>query len=176
MEAKKIEKTLKLQYKRLEEVLKALEKLDSKLLEASEDGHGFIVKDFTEHAVANVWAAMGNIKSAIDNVDCSVSYQDIHALEPIQGEGECEETALFTEVSMIRIDYPFRIDHKGSYNVYEIKPTMWLHELIAEIKKVFIREYEAGNCIAPHGLGDFEIVFITVHRDHCATVFVDSME
>ena len=174
MEQKKIEKTLKLQYKRLEKVLEDLEKLDGELLEASEDGNGFIVNDFTEHAVANVWAAMGNIKSAIDNVGCTDNYQEISVFEPIQGDGECEETALLTEVSMIKLRYPFRIDHKGEHSVYEIKPTMWLHELIAEIKKVFIREYEAGNCIAPHGLGDFLIAFITVHRGHCAYVCIGS--
>ena len=95
---------------------------------------------------------------------------DLH----IEAEYNGSEIELMSEVKHIMIDYPFRIDHNGSQNVYDIKPTSSLRELIAETQKVFVREYEAGNCDAPHDLSDFWFEHITVHKNNCANIYFGS--
>lgn len=81
---------------------------------------------------------------------------------------------LQNEVKRIMMPYPFRIDHNGSQNVYEINPTKSLTELIQETQKIMKREYDLGNCIAPHTLEDFIVESVIVHENDCANIEIGS--
>ena len=77
-------------------------------------------------------------------------------------------------VTYIRMAYPFKIEHKGSYNVYKISPAKTWGELLTETIKVFQREYKAGKNIAPHAIGDFIIERVDVHPNDLATIGIGS--
>ena len=85
-----------------------------------------------------------------------------------------KDIVLQNEVNTILMPYPFRIEHNGSQNVYKIKPTKSLIELLQETQKVMKREYDNGKCDAPHELSDFVIECVTVHENKCATIEVGS--
>lgn len=77
-------------------------------------------------------------------------------------------------VTNIRMDYPFKIEGGGSYNVYKIAPANTWGELLTEIIKVFQREYEAGKTVAPHVLSDYVIECVDVHPNDLVTVLIGS--
>ena len=84
------------------------------------------------------------------------------------------DIVLQNEVKRILMPYPFRIDHNGSQNVYEIEPTTSLVDLIKRVQEVMEKEYEKGNCISPHSLDDFIIESVMVHENDCANIDVGS--
>lgn len=85
-----------------------------------------------------------------------------------------KDIVLQNEVNTILMPYPFRIEHNGSQNVYEVKITKSLVELLHEVQRVMKREYDNGKCDAPHELSDFVIECVTVHENKCATIEVGS--
>ena len=84
------------------------------------------------------------------------------------------DITLQNEVKYIMLPYPFRIEHNGTQNVYEITPTKSLTDLILKTQEVMKREYELGKCEAPHSLGDFMIESVVVHENNSATIEVGS--
>ena len=93
-------------------------------------------------------------------------------------EIDCEledlDAELKTPVTSIRMDYPFKVEHNGTYNVYQIPEAKTRRELIQAIMDVCKREYEAGNNAAPHELTDYVIEPIEVHPGGLATVGIGS--
>ena len=81
---------------------------------------------------------------------------------------------LKTHVNTIRMDYPFKVEHNGTYNVYPITEAKTWRELIQAILDVCKREYEAGNNAAPHALTDYVIETIEVHPGGLATIGIGS--
>ena len=81
---------------------------------------------------------------------------------------------LKTHVNTIRMDYPFKVEHNGTYNVYPITEAKTWRELIQAIMDVCKREYEAGNNAAPHALTDYVIETIEVHPGGLATIGIGS--
>ena len=77
-------------------------------------------------------------------------------------------------VNFIRMDYPFRIEGGGSYNVYEIVSAKTWGELLTETIKVFQREYKADKAVAPHQLSDYIIEQVDVHPNGLATIVIGS--
>lgn len=170
---KNIEKTLKLQQDRLLKVLKDLEELDGVLLDLSSDGNGVPATEYLDKVVPAVWSAIGNMKMAIALANCTDEFQELDVNCPLMVDYEGEDVKLLSEVKNIMLPYPFVVEC-GPQNVYKIKPATSLRELIAEVKKVFVREYNAGNCNAPHALEDFYIEEITVYNGNCAGIYVGS--
>ena len=93
-------------------------------------------------------------------------------------EIDCEledlDAELKTPVKIIRMDYPFKVEHNGTYNVYQIPEAKTRRELIQAIMDVCKREYAAGNNAAPHELTDYVIEPIEVHPGGLATVGIGS--
>lgn len=104
---------------------------------------------------------------------CSHQYIEVFAGATEEFEFQ-RDIELQNEVKRILVPYPFKIDHNGSQNVYDIKPTKSLTELVQETQKVMKREYDLGNCIAPHELDDFVIETIMVHENDCANIEIGS--
>lgn len=104
------------------------------------------------------------------------SHQTLEVFVGVTAKWDYEEdTPLQNEVNAILVPYPFKITHGGSQNVYEVKPTKSLRELVAETQAVFKREYALGNADhQPHYLGDYVIECIVVHENSCATIEIGS--
>ena len=101
-------------------------------------------------------------------------HQTIELNINVENEYLGEEVELISTVKHIMLDYPFRIEHDGSQNVYAIMPCNTLSQLIDEVEYVMTREYEHGKCAAPHAFSDFVIEGIVVHENNCANIIVDS--
>lgn len=172
MEAKEFKKSVKLQYKRLKKVLDELEALDNEVL-LTADGEGHQGKRPITPAKLAVFNAMRALKMAYGLIDSKDGHQEISILENVcGGDTDVTDIKLQTKVEYLLLLHPFRIDHNGSQNVYEIRPTDSLHKLLKQAKEVFVREYELGNCEDPREMHEFWIEHITVHKNNCAHIYI----
>lgn len=170
---KEIKKSLKLQYKRLAKVLEELESLN-KELSSLEGIESLQIEKPVEDTQYCIFESLKKLKLSLGLIDSTDKYQELPILLHIFDEYEGQDIELLSEVKRIMIDYPFEIENGGQQNVYEIKPTKSLRELISETKDVFVREYKAGKCVAPHELGDFVFEHIRVYRSNCANIYFGS--
>lgn len=171
MEAKEYNKKVKIQYNRLKKVLEELEALDNEELVTSngEEHQGKRPIIPAKYAVFN---AMSALKLSYGLIDSSEDHQEISVLVNVCEGRDVTDIKLMSKVKQVLLPYPFRIDHKGSHNVYDIKPTDSLLKLLKQVKEVFTREYVLGNCIDTHNMRDFFIEHITVHKNNCAHIYI----
>lgn len=104
---------------------------------------------------------------------CKYMGQPLDTTELCYSNVELNES-LKVPVTHIRMDYPFRIEGGGSYNVYEIVSAKTWGELLTETIKVFQREYKADKAVAPHQLSDYIIELVDVHPNGLATIVIGS--
>lgn len=170
---KEIKKNLKLQYKRLSKVLEELDSLNKELssLEGTESRQ---IEKPIKDAQFCAFESLKKLKLSLGLIDSTDKYQELPIFIYILDKYGGQDIELLSKVKHIMIDYPFKIENGGQQNVYEIKPTQSLRELISETQKVFVREYNAGKCIAPHGLEDFAFEHIRVYRNNCANIYFGS--
>jgi hypothetical protein len=172
MEAKEFKKSVKLQYKRLEKVLYELVALNNEeLLTANGEEHqGKLPIANARYAV---WEALKELKMSYGLVDSSKNHQEIAVFVNVCDPSDhVTDIKLQTKVRHLLLPHPFRIDHNGSQNVYEIRPTDSLRKLLKQAKEVFVREYELGNCEDPREIHEFWIKHITVHKNNCAHIYI----
>lgn len=110
------------------------------------------------------------------NVVARLNYaaQALDTLELSPAEDVDVNETLPHPVTYIRMEYPFKIEGNGSYNVYKISPANTWGELLTETIKVFQREYNAGKSVAPHVLSDYIIERVDVHPNDLATIGIGS--
>ena len=171
MEAKEYNKKVKLQYNRLKKVLDELEVLEHEEL-ISSNGEEHQGKRPITPAKYAVFNAMSALKLSYGLIDSSDEHQEIAVLVNVCEGRDVTDIKLMSKVKRILLPYPFRIDHAGSQNVYEIKPTDSLLKLLKQVKEVFTREYALGNCVDSHNMRDFYIEHITVHKNDCASIYI----
>ena len=171
MEAKEYNKKVKLQYNRLKKVLEELEALDNEEL-VTANGEEHQGKRPIIQAKYAVFNAMSALKLSYGLIDSSEDHQEISVLVNVCEGRDVTDIKLISKVKQVLLPYPFRIDHKGSQNVYDIKPTDSLLKLLKQVKEVFTREYVLGNCIDSHNMRDFFIEHITVHKNNCAHIYI----
>lgn len=171
MEAKEYNKRVKLQYNRLKKVLEELEALDNEEL-VTANGEEHQGKRPITPAKYAVFNAMSALKLSYGLIDSSEDHQEISVLVNVCEGRDVTDIKLMSKVKQVLLPYPFRIDHKGSQNVYDIKPTDSLLKLLKQVKEVFTREYVLGNCIDSHNMRDFFIEHITVHKNNCAHIYI----
>lgn len=171
MEAKEYNKKVKLQYNRLKKVLEELEALENEEL-VTANGEEHQGKRPIIPAKYAVFNAMSALKLSYGLIDSSEDHQEISVLVNVCEGRDVTDIKLISKVNQLLLPYPFRIDHKGSQNVYAIKPTDSLLKLLTQVKDVFTREYVLGNCIDSHNLKDFFIEHITVHKNNCAHIYI----
>ena len=171
MEAKEYNKKVKLQYNRLKKVLDELEALENESLFDS-NGEGHQGKRPITPAKYAVFNAMSALKLSYGLINSSDEHQDISVLVNVCEGRDVTDIKLLSKVKRILLPYPFRIDHAGSQNVHDIKPTDSLLKLLKQVKEVFTREYALGNCVDTHNMSDFYIEHITVHKNNCASIYI----
>ena len=110
-----------------------------------------------------------NVVARLDYAAQSLDTLELSPADDVDVNGE-----LPYAVTTIRMGYPFEIEGNGSYNVYRIAPAKTWGELLTETIKVFQREYEAGNAVAPHLLSDYIIERVDVHPGDLATICIGS--
>lgn len=170
---KKVKKSFKMQAKRLTKVLEDLEALDVELLEHSEYGNGFIINDVLSAVIPKVFEFIQVLEIASEPSNLLDQTQEISTLVQVSGEYKDKEKRLWREVNRIIIGYPFNKTNEIRKGC-EIEPVNVLSELISEVQKVFIREYNAGKCNVPHILKDFFIEHVSVRKDNCAEIYIGS--
>ena len=84
-----------------------------------------------------------------DEIDCMMQDEELDA-------------ELKNPVTNIRMDYPFRVEGRGTYNVYKIEAAKTWRELVKAVMDVCKREYAAGHNDAPHALEDYVIEHVWV--------------
>ena len=171
MEAKEYNKKVKLQYNRLKKVLEELEALDNEEL-VTANGEEHQGKRPITPAKYAVFNAMSALKLSYGLIDSSEDHQEISVLVNVCKGRDVTDIKLMSKVKYVLLPYPFRIDHKGSQNVYDIKPTDSLIKLLNQVKEVFTREYALGKCVDSHNMSDFFIDHITVHKNNCAHIYI----
>lgn len=171
MESKKYNKSVELQYKRLKKVLDELEALDNEEL-LTADGEEHQGKLPIAPAKYAVFAAMRALKMAYGLIDSEDGHQEIAILENVCEGTDVTDIELLSEVNYILLPHPFRTNSDSEENVYEIEPSTTLHELLEQVKEVFAREYELGNCEAPFEMHEFFIEHITVHKNKSAHIYI----
>lgn len=172
MEAKEFKKSVNLQYKRLRKVLDELEVLDNEVL-LTTNGEVHQGKLPIANAKYAVFQAMKELKMSYGLLNSSENHQEIAVLVNVcENSDHVIDIKLQTKVQYLLLPYPFRIDHNGSQNVYEIRPTDSLRKLLKQAKEVFVREYELGNCKDSREMHEFWIEHITVHKNNCAHIYI----
>ena len=171
MEAKEYNKKVKLQYNRLKKVLDELEALEHEEL-ISSNGEEHQGKRPIIPAKYAVFNALSALKLSYGLINSSDDHQEISVLVNVCEGRDVTDIKLMSKVKRILLPYPFRIDHAGQQNVYEIKPTDSLLKLLKQVKDVFTREYVLGNCVDSHNMSDFYIEHITVHKNNCAHIYI----
>lgn len=168
---KKVKKSFKMQAKRLTKVLEDLEALDVELLDNSEDGNGFIVNDVLSAVIPKIYQSIQALEQASIPSNLLDQTQDLSPWVKVVGKYKDKDVSLWKEVNRVMIGYPFESDDEQEY---DIKPVTSLSDLVSEVQKVVVREYNAGNCTAPHVLEDFWIELISVRNDNCAEIYIGS--
>jgi hypothetical protein len=168
---KKVKKSFKLQAQRLTKVLEDLEALDVELLEHSEDGNGFIINDVLSAVIPKIYQSIQALEQASVPSNLLDQTQELSPWVAVTGKYKDQDVSLWKEVNRVMIGYPFEADGEQEY---DIKPVTSLSDLVSEVQKVVVREYNAGNSTAPHVLEDFWIELISVRNDNCADVYIGS--
>lgn len=168
---KKVKKSFKMQVKRLTKVLEDLEALDVELLDNSEDGNGFIINDVLSAVIPKIYQSIQALEQASVPSNLLDQTQDLSPWVKVVGKYKEQDVSLWKEVNRVMIGYPFEADGEQEY---DIKPVTSLRDLVSEVQKVVVREYNAGNCTAPHVLEDFWIELISVRNDNCAEIYIGS--
>lgn len=167
----KVKKSFKLQVKRLTKVLEDLNALDVELRRNSEDGNGSFLNDVINDAFLKINIATDTLEYFSMPSNLLSRTQEISTLVQVVGEYKDKEKHLCWEVNRIIIGYPFykKSDLRTGYEIETVKV---LSKLISEVQKVFIREYNAGQCKALHVLEDFFIERVLVRKDKCAEIYI----
>ena len=172
MEAKDFNKKLETQYKRLKKVLDELEALATEVL-LTADGEEHQGKLPITPAMLAVFNAMRALKMAYGLIDSQDGHQEIAILENVcDGDTDVTDIKLLSEVNFILLPHPFRTNSDREENVYEIEPSTTLHELLEQVKEVFAREHNLGNCEEPCEMHEYFIEHITVHKNKSAHIYI----
>lgn len=173
MDKKEFNKKVELQYKRLKKVLDELEALDNEEL-LTADGEEHQGKLPIAPAKYAVFGAMRALKMAYGLIDSKEGHQEIAILENVCEETDVTDIELLSEVNYILLPHPFRTDNDSEENVYEIEPSTTLHELLEQVKEVFVREHELGPRYELREMHEYFIEHITVHKNKSAHIYIRS--